>query len=577
MYLVHIILIFSFVTKIQNITIKDNFKYCQKTNTIPFQINEICERTDNEIVQNGQFTILEKESHLLSGKGYFCLKEKVIIETWKTFWNNPDSKKTKITILLSREECMAMHLTKTCSDNINMKCNGKLCISEEKDPNIEYYYFGPNRIFESYNCKSYTEEIFANNLKEKVFSGAINNCLPSDLYCILPGSTLFWYSNIVLSCLFTKIKQANLRVTGKIAIGKNYLFQITNTTNECDMTILHTTEGVYLTKDPNSLSLPNSVIGLNAEKHLMLADIDLGSYKIYTLIAKMNQDFIERSCYQNFLLIELMENQIDEFFVIRDNLKKEVILYNKDGEIIIANCNNVTSIEFSLRNQYCYYDIPIRFNFNNETTTGFLTNEGIIRKDSKIVDCSHVRTIGLPNKSSKLILTRSRIKLLHNDKSKNIQFLTKDKIELNFEHGKELNVDYDIDNEIKRYQNVLEGSGNFLIKPPSTFIEKNILPVGKKGKYHDYILNWFHNILLYLAVIIILIILSTLLYKHYSNRKGSSNVTEDHNMETNISTTFHVNSENIELTEQNSINMRRRVSEKNENLLSQLQLLLKKE
>ena len=35
-----------------------------------------------------------------------------------------------------------------------------------------------------------------------------------------------------------------------------------------------------------------------------------------------------------------------------------------------------------------------------------------------------------------------------------------------------------------------------------------------------------------------------------------------------ISTTFHVNSENIELTEQNSINMRRRVSEKNENLLT---------
>ena len=46
----------------------------------------------------------------------------------------------------------------------------------------------------------------------------------------------------------------------------------------------------------------------------MLADSDLNTYKLYTIINKLTNNFNIRSCNKDLLLTELMKNQFDEFF-----------------------------------------------------------------------------------------------------------------------------------------------------------------------------------------------------------------------------------------------------------------------
>ena len=50
------------------------------------------------------------------------------------------------------------------------------------------------------------------------------------------------------------------------------------------MRLFHTTEGVYLTENKATRYLPITKIGLNVEKHLMLADSDLNAYELYMII-----------------------------------------------------------------------------------------------------------------------------------------------------------------------------------------------------------------------------------------------------------------------------------------------------
>ena len=59
------------------------------------------------------------------------------------------------------------------------------------------------------------------------------------------------------------------------------MFQINNKQNSCELNIMSTTEGLYLTLDPQGTKLETSNIELDMKTHFMLAEVD---YKFEALL-----------------------------------------------------------------------------------------------------------------------------------------------------------------------------------------------------------------------------------------------------------------------------------------------------
>ena len=81
------------------------------------------------------------------------------------------------------------------------------------------------------------------------------------------------------------------------------------------MEILHTNEGGYLTANKKALTLQKSQLGLNVNKHLMLTDNDLASFRIFSIISDMNKKFEKKTLLHS---VDLLLNR-----------KKIIITYPK--------------------------------------------------------------------------------------------------------------------------------------------------------------------------------------------------------------------------------------------------------
>ena len=79
-------------------------------------IDSACKGTSEVMGVEKKYFVLEKERHLMAGKAFYCIKEKNTIETSITWYGRQTSTTSRSFILLSREECIAMHLSKGVSD-----------------------------------------------------------------------------------------------------------------------------------------------------------------------------------------------------------------------------------------------------------------------------------------------------------------------------------------------------------------------------------------------------------------------------------------------------------------------------
>ncbi len=68
-----------------------------------------------------ELSILSKKKHVVSGEGYECKKEVIILTTHKDFFGHHTYNINKTIVKLSREDCDHMVLTRRC-DQILMQC-----------------------------------------------------------------------------------------------------------------------------------------------------------------------------------------------------------------------------------------------------------------------------------------------------------------------------------------------------------------------------------------------------------------------------------------------------------------------
>lgn len=149
-------------------------------------------------------------------------------------------------------------------------------------------------------------------------------------------------------------------------------------------------------------------------------------------------------------MIQFYEKQLDEFFVIENLDRKEMVIYNNKGELLVSKCVEINQIKLVSNPKECYYDAQINFIYKNITIKGFLTNNGILSRITSRRNCDTIRNIIPPNTNSyiqlinqkailKQIAFKEDIKLIPYETIKNIKFI----------HSKEIIDNFDLLSEVE--------------------------------------------------------------------------------------------------------------------------------
>ena len=88
------------------------------------------------VENHGTYSLLEARIHRISGHGFVCTAQKIIVKTFKNFFGSTWSEREEIDIKLSRLECLSMQITKQCY-NQPMTCVDDTCYSKI-EPKLRY-------------------------------------------------------------------------------------------------------------------------------------------------------------------------------------------------------------------------------------------------------------------------------------------------------------------------------------------------------------------------------------------------------------------------------------------------------
>ena len=459
-----LLLLFLLIKPIQSLKITDSFKLCLINENSPqIDMTEACSfPNQSHNSHNGTYYLLERLSNTIFGPAIACKRDKITITTYKSLLGFTTSSRTIDAELLSREECLAMVISRKCLNQI-LTCFGDSCNSQE-EPTVEYTWLSTNT-FTSYHCQTHTRQLYSDSINTPIFAAASTPCLAKDLFCRINTLTIIWEPNVIHTCPFSLINKTTLFIDNNLAYNNNYLFQITGKHTECDMEIFDTTEGIYLTKNAEAMNkLEHSVDDVNTEHHLILADSDSKTFKLINKLQETSQKLFETSCF--FLLSQLTQISNHNFFSFQINSNVTIITYKEDDLWIQPKCTEVSEIEFKENYESCFQDIPIFIQHENQKILAFLKPNQIISLTSTSSHCESRIIRILPRSNNKLIYDKNGIKLEKNSRT-TIKLNLKRRIKnnsFNFTHSNEITHGFNLIKEIEKltrsdeYAHLLETS-----------------------------------------------------------------------------------------------------------------------
>lgn len=481
----------------RTMTINGTFQYCEPIK--PHQIldlNSMCtSEPSQEITVRKNITVLGKRLFDVDGEAYLCYRKTLTIKTYKSFFGHETFETDEQIHRLSRIECLELIITKHCINHY-MECIGDNCQS----PPYTYYSFNWLRHQKFTDHKCFIKKI---NIKgytnKKIFSNAISRCHGSDLNCEMNQYIIIWEKKIISTCPYYPITTRLMNHTNNIIEGNNLIFQITNHTQECNTSIMHTQEGLFLT-DSNQFTPPQVTdISSEVKTQLIIADMDYTNFRMYNNIANYITQLDGQTCK---LLKLIMYNNIEHnniYLKLKMSKQHEIIILNKHGKYILNKCYNVNKIKIELNQSraLCTNNIWVQFNVNNTDRKAYLFNNGIISMINKKQECKKPVIITLPN-NNQLIKINNTLKFINNSNNL-IQF------KYNFiniskwitNHSKEITESYSTEPEIQNAmdtmiidtKNLIEAQDDSLIKQIYTSI------------------NLYNNFIYYFKIIIISIIM----------------------------------------------------------------------
>ena len=168
----------------------------------------------------------------------------------------------------------------------------------------------------------------------------------------------------------------------------------------------------------------------------------------------------------------------DEFINFYDALGNELVLYSDMSRVMVPSCKDIMEIYVIKETKNCYKDFPIQINVNDVIVDAFLTQEGIIRSSSKIVNCKNYMINLRLNKMNRTLVKRGNkasIQCEHEFVHYKINLNNVNITEFNYNHDPDIINGFDIINALANTTVVNDGESSYHIKPDSHYDSKSSL------------------------------------------------------------------------------------------------------
>lgn len=487
--------------KIDNKELKGIFDYCEyNINDAPYILNSDCvKKVLNKNSKEEKYTLLEKTKYHIYGEGYKCNIDKIEVATYKQFFGYKDQWRAVYPEKVTYTECFNMVKEKKCRNND--------LIGEERhlksilEPEIDYFWLRTTHYF-SHHCNIFKVPITGYDLKKKLFSKAQSSCIANDLFCIIDYDTYIWSKNILNDCEFLKIKDMNMTLQGSLLIGENLLFKIIKKEINCGIEMFVTTEGIYITKFDKNMVWHNSILNIDLEHEIMLADFDNKNFNMIKILSNYISNMNFRECNNWNILIDLFRKNHNGYLKLRYDDKIDII-FNYFGKFLKCICKSISRIK--LREvEICYEDIPISFILNNKEENGFLLNDGIITKNSKKTDCRDENYVEIFNGFNYFTIYKKgrNLKILNASLNKlNLKEFELNLNDMNFVHDLNFEANFDL---IKETKWVFDNNDNDLVNVENDhFIDNQQSAL----EFFTNIYNYFDSYKYFLLVVLIIIVI----------------------------------------------------------------------
>ena len=505
--------------------VEGKFKYCSSS----LSSNIILSKGNCEVQNQQPFTvevntlIVDEMSYKLYGDGYACRKKRIDIE--KTFhWYFAKSQIiNELEVIMSRIDCDIMIQTRKCEGK-QMNCSDSYCAYDGKPES--HFSYGQTNTFTGYSCQFDKLLIHSNDLNRKIFSDSQSSCLAHDLYCVSKGLTIIWSQDIIHECPFQFIKQAYFNMSDNIWTSdkERLLFQTTRKLKFCNTYFFETTEGFYLVPGNITINLPKVDKEIKSMHHLILSDID---YKELTNAKRsrlLSNKINENLCKTLKMVLTVFEKQHNKYLTINDITGNEMVLFNNDGLILIADCVNISSVTIQTNMKACLSFPEVSFTLFNKKYSMSLFDDHIVSFNKEVkTNCKARKLTLLPN--NKLIITLNGTNEIVDidNKLKEIGLTELEKEELDFGHSSLFKEDFDPIKQIEKLTKLRELNGHYYFVPEVAQHHNTSEEIAQQfvsiKDFIDKVLNKLPYILTIIALVVGVYFITSIYFKCKNNKK----------------------------------------------------------
>jgi len=445
-----------------------HFKYCKTSFASPLVVNDKSCKNQEEpsFGTEKMMSILEKMKYNINGDGYACKQTKRIHKLTYHWYLAQSKIENEIDVELSREDCLLMILGKKC-EHQKMNCMDDDCHIDYR-PN-EYFSYGSELEFIGFTCRTKKIEIFGKDVNTKLFKEASTSCLAKDLFCQINELTIVWQREIIHQCPYQVVQRIKLNISGNILSSEdqNLLFQKTGEKVDCNVTMIETSEGLFITETEIESKIGKSQGELKEMHQFMIADLDfkiaVGADRTTALINKVNL----HNCQIMQMLIKAFGKQYNKFIIVSDLTGNEVVLFNNDGLIMIADCTSLERVTLLETMTECYEQPQITFVLNDTKYIASLFEDGILSNNKNIhLDCNKRTITKIPNNRAIVITKNKTSKLIVIDNEiKDLSIVLWENYKIDFKHPDLLKEDVDLFEKLNKVIQLKELNDHYYFMP----------------------------------------------------------------------------------------------------------------
>jgi hypothetical protein len=197
----------------------------------------------------------------------------------------------------------------------------------------------------------------------------------------------------------------------------------------------------------------------------------------------------------------------DEFVQFYDALGNELLLYSDMSRVMVPSCKDIMEIYVIKETKNCYKDFPIQIIVNDVIVDAFLTQEGIIRRSSKLVHCkNYMISLRLQKMNQTLVKrgNKASIQSEHEFVHYKINLNNVNITDFNYNHDPDIINGFDVIDALANTTIVNDGESNYHIRPDGHYDSKS--SIAALAEHISDLPGWLIDLWVYVGSFICLIL-----------------------------------------------------------------------